>query len=534
MQKRSAVILMLYMIAMFVVMLRIYQIGNDERVMAAQEQGTITVTVAAPRGTIYDCNLRSLTNVTDDLMAVLTPTPAVAAEINRCFGAEEAADILARLRQGMPFAQRVPTEFSAEGAYLFAVPRRYGEQQLAPHVIGYLDGGNQSGAAGIEKGYNDHLTHGHPLTVTFAKNAVGRVFDGTPPKFDRSLADTTVGIALTLDTELQELAEQAAKKAFERGAVVVMECDTGKIRAMVSLPHFSPNKVGEVLNETANAPLINRAITPYNVGSVYKLCVAAAAIESGVPTGFSHTCRGAVQIGQNNFRCAGSHEHGTLGLETALEVSCNTYFITLGQHTGAQPIYDMSRAMGFGQVWNLGGGIFTKEGSLPDLTLLSTQPATLANTSFGQGDLLLTPLNIACMTAAIACEGKSPAPTLIEGEVTAARQLILSPYVTPPTNVMSKTTAAILKQYMINVVETGTGTRALPETGGAGGKTGTAQTGWIENGSPVEQAWFCGFYPADRPRYAIVALAENGRSGGSTTAPVFKEIADGITRLEAE
>jgi len=526
MHKRSVAVFILYLVSMALAVGRIATISGDSRILAAQDQGTIALTVDRPRGVIYDCYLRPLTGAEIEYMAVLTPTEAVRKEIERCFQEEaRREDLKKRLNQGMPFTALVPSDFSAEGAYIFAVQKRYSHDQIAAHIIGYIDRSSNKGITGVELGYEKVLNKIEPVSIRFAKNAMGHIYDGVQPVITRSDGDKA-GVALTIDSRIQGVAEEAAKSTFERGAIVVMECETGKIRAMVSLPSYSPDDVAAALDQPLS-PLINRAITPYNVGSVYKLCVAAAALENGYGD-FVHTCSSSVTLGVNTFRCAGGRAHGVIDLEQALEVSCNTYFIMLGQKLGAEKIYNMSRLFGFGQPQSLGGGIFSKEGSLPDLSRLSTQPATLANISFGQGDLLLTPLNIACMTAAIAQNGKCPSPTLIEGEVSSEGQLVPDGYVTPAISVMNATTAATLRSFMINVVETGTGTKAKPELLGAGGKTGTAQTGWIENGKPVEQAWFCGFYPAQAPKYVIVAMAENGRSGGSTTAPIFKQIADAL------
>ena len=526
MHKRSAVVLILYLVSMVLAVGRIAAISGDSRVLAAQEQSRIVLTVSRPRGVIYDCYLRPLTGAETEYMAVLTPTEDVRKEIERCFQEEtRREDLKKRLNQGMPFTVSVPSDFKAGGAYMFAVQKRYSHSQTAAHIIGYIDRSSNKGITGIELGYDKFLSNIEPVSIRFAKNAMGRIYDGVQPVVTRQDNDK-IGVALTIDSRIQSIAEAAAQSTFERGAIVVMECETGKIRAMVSLPTYSPGDVAAALDQPSS-PLINRAIMPYNVGSVYKLCVAAAALENGCDD-FVHTCSSSVTLGVNTFRCAGSRAHGIVNLEQALEVSCNTYFIMLGQKLGAEKIYNMSWLLGFGQPQSLGGGIFSKEGSLPDLSRLSTQPATLANISFGQGDLLLTPLNIACMTATIAQNGKRPSPTLIEGEVNSEGQLMPAEYVTPSVPIMSVTTAATLRSFMINVVETGTGTKAKPDFLGAGGKTGTAQTGWIENGKPVEQAWFCGFYPAQTPKYAIVAMAENGRSGGSTTAPVFKQIADAL------
>ncbi|HEX3027247.1 MAG TPA: penicillin-binding transpeptidase domain-containing protein, partial [Clostridia bacterium] len=97
-----------------------------------------------------------------------------------------------------------------------------------------------------------------------------------------------------------------------------------------------------------------------------------------------------------------------------------------------------------------------------------------------------------------------------------------------PDRVFSESIANTIKKFMIYTVDSGTGTPAKPTYGGAGGKTATAETGWIQNGKTINQAWFAGFYPAESPRYAIVAMLENGVAGGADAGPVFKYIADSL------
>ena len=131
---------------------------------------------------------------------------------------------------------------------------------------------------------------------------------------------------------------------------------------------------------------------------------------------------------------------------------------------------------------------------------------------------------------AIANDGFSTDPTLVLGEVKNGK--LLSFESNPSTKkLLSKQTTDILQSLMISTVENGTGKTARPEAGGAGGKTASAETGMKENGKQVVHGWFAGFYPAENPQYSIVVLAENGKSGSISAAPVFKKIADGIAGL---
>ena len=220
-----------------------------------------------------------------------------------------------------------------------------------------------------------------------------------------------------------------------------------------------------------------------------------------------------------------------MNMRQALEQSCNTYFIQLANQIGAEKVYEMAVLLGFGKETVLASGLVSKAGKLPDLSNLKSSSAALANFSIGQGDFLATPLQIAAMTAAVANGGAAPRPALTLG-IRDADGSVRFDEPSTAVRAMSRSTAEQLAKMMVAVVASGTGNAAAPETGGAGGKTATAETGWkAEDGSAVLQAWFTGFYPAENPQYIITVLAEDGKSGSTTAAPVFKHIADGIAAL---
>ena len=222
--------------------------------------------------------------------------------------------------------------------------------------------------------------------------------------------------------------------------------------------------------------------------------------------------------------------HGDTDMERALEQSCNPYFIALGRDLGDESILTMAEHMGFGQGSDFAEGVSASAGNLPKS---AASPLELANLSFGQGELLATPLQIAAMVSSIANGGYRVEPQLLLGWTEDGT----IPQVAEQAEerIFSQKTAELLRQYMIEVVEEGSGTNAKPTVGGAGGKTASAQTGrYDEQGEEVVHAWFAGFYPAEKPRYSIVVLAEGMESGGTYAAPVFRRICEQITVLEKE
>ena len=216
-------------------------------------------------------------------------------------------------------------------------------------------------------------------------------------------------------------------------------------------------------------------------------------------------------------------------MERALEQSCNPYFIALGREIGDESILTMAEHMGFGRGSDFAEGLSASAGNLPKA---AASPLELANLSFGQGELLATPLQIAAMVSSIANGGYQVEAQLLlgwteDGSVPQAAEQAKE-------RILSERTAKRLQHDMIQVVEEGSGTNAKPSAGGAGGKTASAQTGRYTEEEEIVHAWFAGFYPADEPRYSIVVLAEGMESGGTYAAPVFRRICEQIMVLEKE
>lgn len=160
-------------------------------------------------------------------------------------------------------------------------------------------------------------------------------------------------------------------------------------------------------------------------------------------------------------------------------------------------------------------------------------PAEVANLSFGQGSLLATPVHMAQLVGTVVNGGELVRPTLYRGTVD--KDGILQEAAPPaPQHAFSENTAAILRQMMAYTIEEGTGTKAKPIEGGAGAKTGTAETGWEEDGQEVIQSWIAGYYPAEDPQYVIVVLEEDADESAAHTSAVFKQLCEEFCMLEKE
>ncbi len=525
MGKRTVVFFGILMLCMFLSILSLYSLSSGVQLAAtADRQSSYQLVVANTRGTIYDCNKVALTGAGTETIAAVAPSVEGAAALSKVLPEKTMENIYPSLTAGKPFAIRLPQNIKAPGIDVFTLQKRYSETRTAAHVIGYLDGMG-AGAAGIEKTFNKQLTQNQgQISVTYKVDALNRVLGGE----DKQISDTTYlqnkGVVLTIDKNIQEIAEQAAKKYLKQAAVVVTEVPSCKIRAMVSLPDFSPNDVAAAL-KAEGSPLVNRCLSAYNVGSVFKLVSASAALEYGLSPDTQYTCTGSINVSGGLFHCFNSESHGTENMGQAIAQSCNTYFVNLMQQMPQSQFLLMAQSMGYGRSFEIAPGLFSSAGNLPSLQSLKI-PRALANFSFGQGDLTATPLQITAMVNAVASGGRFTQPYLYEGIVDENLNYTEKAPAQKSTQVITEGTAKLLQQYMKDSIDTGTSKKGKPTNGEAGAKTATAQTGRFVNGVEAVESWFSGFYPYDNPKYVITVFAEGGTGGGATCGPVFKQVAD--------
>ena len=490
----------------------------------ASQQSTRTLTLFADRGDIFDRNGEKLVGQSGSWKLLVFPE-LLDTETIAEFRDDD--DFVEALRSGRPVVLERGGEIrKGSGIFPFRVPVRYGEKS-AVHLIGYQNGG--AGVSGLEKAYDGLLSSGAHATVTYSVDGTGRLLSGEKVTLSLPPEEEKPSLVLTLDKRIQSAVETVLKEQVPVGAAVVLDVSDGDILAAASVPDFDPENLAAAL-KAENAPFLNRAFSAYAVGSTWKLVVAAAALENGYPKSRVYDCKSAVEVDGITYHCHWAYGHGEIDMASALRVSCNPYFIDLAEEMGGEPILQMAKSLGFGMPSALGPDWNSAAGSLPTKAALSSR-TVLASFAFGQGTLLATPLQMASLAAAIANGGYAVTPRLVlkatdgEGNVTEAPRYA-------PCRVMSEKTAAALREMMVAVVESGSGEKAKPKTGSAGGKTASAQSGQFrEDGSEVIHAWFIGFYPAEEPRYAVAVLAEGMDSGGDYAAPVFRAICDKISEI---
>lgn len=380
------------------VVCRLYWLcSNTEYAVRAAAQSEAVLRLPAARGNFYDCGGLPLTGISQRWLALCFPGESSYARLYPYTDADGQARLYRERNTSRPFLLDVVQDVSGLGVRCYAVPRRYAAAPLAEQLIGYLDSEGH-GAAGLEAALDDVLYTGERDTLHCAVTAQGRLRRGSEPILEK--ADSAPqGVRLTLSRSIQRAAEGVAAESIATGCILIIDATGGKVRACVSLPDFDAANVGESLT-APDSPLLNRAFSAYAVGSVFKPVLAAAALEAGEGD-FTRECPGYDALNGQVYRCAGSVPHGLVGLDGALEKSCNGYFIELGRELGPERVRQMAAALGFGKGQDIAGGLRSASGVLPEAETLENE-GQFANFCFGQGELLATPLQVAGMMNTIA------------------------------------------------------------------------------------------------------------------------------------
>jgi len=395
------------------------------------------------------------------------------------------------------------------------------------------------GREGLEQTFNEMLKGKHgEFKITFDKD--GR-------KTSEKLITPPVpgyNVVTTLDVRLQELAEKALEAKAKRGAIVIVDPNTGDILAMASCPTYDPNlfvpsispEKFKALQDDPDIPLLPRAFrSSYPPGSTFKIAVGIAALESGaIRYDDVYQCVPSIDIGNITFHNWKKDDRGPLNFVEALTQSCDTWFYQVGIKTGAEPIIDWALKLGFGAKCGipLRGEV---EGRIPnDQYMKATHGRKLlngdiANLSIGQGDAQVTPLQMAQAMAIVANGGTFYQTRLVQQVQTIDNEIVSAYQVREKRTLdVSASTMEQLRTGMIDVVNGpgGTAHQASLDNIEVAGKTGTAQ--WGPKNKERTAAWFSGFLPADQPRFAFAALYEGDVGskvhGGTTAAPMIAQV----------
>lgn len=493
---------------------------------AATGSQTIKIITDSGRGDLFDRNHIPITRNPATLGILLgeEQAPSFGAETKKMTQVGTSVPSIQAFQIYSPMEQ---IKKPGEGDRLTLVENnlRYRTDPLLAHLVGYTDKDGK-GIMGIEKDRDSVLRSGQTPFIRLTTDAPRKRFLTEPPIYSEDGRKN--GLILTIDAVLQQKVEEILKDY--NGAVVVSKVN-GELLAYASSPAFRQDEVTKYVNSSSRE-LVSKVTTAYEPGSVFKLVMAAAALENleDAET-MQFQCSGSIQAGESVIACHNKNGHGTQNLAQALANSCNPAFIELGSRLGINTILDMAYKMGFGGEKTAYTGQTVSEGNLPQKDVYF--PADIANTSIGQGEVLITPLQLSGVLNVIASGGLKMPLNSIQGVCDERGNLLRSEMRTGAERVLKKSTAKRLVEMMKNTAENGTASNGkLPLKGGSACKTGTAQTGWTtREGEVMMHAWFAGIFPADRPEYTVSVFVENGRQGNTVAGKVFHEVAEEMIRL---
>lgn len=505
----------------------------------ASAQRSNNINIESSRGDFIDRNGIRLTSRTPGITAVLKPAllrgqmPAVE-QICRLVGLNVEATKEKIQRYNTPIlvdidkeTKSLLAEMNIEGISFLNSLNRYNTDTKAKHLLGYLNKVDSVGGNGLEKLFEKTLNYGNVDSLAVITDGNNEVLNGLGYRIIKGNDNNKkLDIRLTIDYHIQSIIEQALDKRGLTGAIVVEDVKNGDIVGMCSKPDFDPNDIEKYLSNNKK-PLFNRAVAQYNVGSVFKLVDLAAIFEKDPNYNMIYNCPGYIQVGDKEFRCSSYAKggHGTIDINSALAVSCNSYFINMALELGIDPILSMCNTLGLGKNTGLSlQGIDEAKGYVSPLSDIRN-PGDIANISIGQGQILATPVQIADLVATIANGGIKNNVNVVDSVVNEDGDKVRDLKEISQTRVISEVTAERIKTLMEEVIKTGTGKQAnLDGYGGGGGKTGSAETGQYIDGNKIIQAWFAGYFPANEPKYSVAIFIEDGKSGGTAAAPIFAEI----------
>lgn len=571
--RRGVILLELLILTFFVVftsrfwILQVHQ-GADFAIQA-QNNHWREEKVSAPRGRIFDVNSNVLADnrttfglslIRDDVrdltatlarVSVWTGLPLEQIEERyrqSRFKVKSFEPLL--LAQDLDFAlmARIESELYAwPGLEIVVLTRRsYPEKDLFAHILGYVAEANERELDKDEDLAMGDLVGKAGLELTMEKRLRGTKglydieVDASGHMIDRVLREEPIGgtnMHLAIDRDLQKACWDAL--GSQAGSIVVMEPDSGKVRAMVTAPAYDNNLFAkgishrdwDALRTSPRFPLQNRSIqSVYPPGSVWKLVMAGCLIEKGISPNESVNCPGYAKLGNQIFRCWKHSGHGRQNLEQALFNSCDVYFYVMAERIGINAIEAFARASGFGSRTGIDLP-HEKSGLVPSRDWkkrrhkISWTRGDTYNTSIGQGYTLITPIQIAVYVSGLLNGGDILKPLLVDDEERTVRMRIPA----------SKETLDFIVRAMQRTANGGTAKVVGRKDAIMGGKTGTAQVvklgknrrkssemAWRER----DHAWIATFGKKNGKTYVVVVMVEHGGGGSSVAGPVAAKVYD--------
>jgi penicillin-binding protein 2 len=470
------------------------------------------------------------------------------------------------LRRDMKYVELAPFVERTEplpGLTIGRTPlRRNPHGTLAAHVLGYVGeiseeeladdddthyaAGALVGRAGIERQYESLLRGGKGKTCVRV-DAMGRKTDLFEGRWVEP-ARPGIDLELTLDARLQRVAEEALARARRehgpqdgtpRGAVVALDPWTGEVLVCASAPSFDPRDFAHglthaewaALNDDEAHPLLNRAVqAAYPPASLFKIVTTLAGLHAGIVSDdlVLEPCWGQYRFGDRTFRCWKTTGHGSVDLGGAFEQSCDVYYYQVARMLGLERFLDYIGSFGLDERTGIDLPD-EREGLVPSMEWyrrrLGTRPpeGNVLNLAIGQGEILLTPLQMASFVGALVSDGVVRRPRIARRARRRDGTLVWERAEPEEVRRLGVPDAdrAYLRELLERAVAGEHGTGHLARVAGArvGGKTGTA-----EHPRGEDHALFIGITPVDRPEIVVVAVVEEAGHGGVVAAPIVRAV----------
>ncbi|ODS33950.1 MAG: penicillin-binding protein [Candidatus Scalindua rubra] len=431
--------------------------------------------------------------------------------------------------------------------------RWYPQGDLSPHIIGYVGKLDEEEIRNynFKKRWFDGLEQSDKLESEYftqkaisvdtlvGKNGIEKVYNsrlmGIPgERFEEITLDTmqvnklilerpsTPGnnIFLTIDSRIQDIAEKVLGK--RRGSIVVMNPWNGEIIAMATFPRYNLNTLNKdylTLSKNPLKPFLNRPIqSVLSPGSVFKIITAIAALEENRINEETHfACYGSLKGEGGRFRCFSKYGHGLLNVEEAIQYSCNVFFFEVGKNLGGSLLKKWADKFGLGNITDIDLA-YEKKGNIPK----STSMAQTINLSIGQGEMLVTPIQVTKMIGIIANGGWYVKPRILQKITDYKGDILLKNNFESTERIdMSEKSLDIIKRSLRKVVTVGTAKGTGLKELRVAGKTGTTETARED----VNHAWFVGYAPFENPVYCFTVVIERTKGHGADVAgPIVQKL----------
>ncbi len=436
-------------------------------------------------------------------------------------------------------------------SYEIEQKRRYHTEARAAHALGYMreiDGrelselsadnyrqGDRIGKSGVEKAYESMLrgTPGSEFKLVNVRGLEVKPYrDGAEDRPPESGYD----LHLSIDHTVQALAESLF--VGKRGAAVAVDPSNGEVLSMVGSPDYRPDLFTKSVQEQAwdslrshpSKPLFNRAtMSGKPPGSTWKPFMSLVALQEGIIGPETKVdCPAGYRFGRRTFRNHNNEDHGKIGVQKALEVSCNTFYYQLMMEMDVNTWHDWAKTFGFGQRVPIDIGD-QRPGLIPDSSYFNNAYGTgrwtagyTINLSIGQGDMVVTPVQLARYTAALANGGTLHPLHLVKSIRHPETGEMIQPSLPEPDDIPIKDRYfQVVREGMRRVMENGTGHYVQIPGASSAGKTGTAQ-----NPHGEDHSLFIMFAPYDDPQIAVAVIVENAGYGASAAAPIASLMAE--------